>query len=261
MKNILVPVGASTNALNHLQYAIDFAKAFQARLYVVEVNTKKGAKKNINKLIAQESKSYLTNLVSQLDTKGIEIIIKTLKVKLIDNIELTCKTGNIDLILIEPKTNSTKEEVYLGRTSGKIIKQTKTPALIIPENHVFRPVSNVLMAIKLAIIKKKNGLIPLKFIKDNFDAEINLLLVKTPYYKNGDYKINEDLASIVNKIVESKNSTTYQGVIEHIHTFNPDMLCVVKRNRGFFTKILRKNTILKIDFYSNLPVLVLNGLR
>ena len=37
MKNILVPVGSSKNAVSHLQYAVDFAKTFGARLYVVQV--------------------------------------------------------------------------------------------------------------------------------------------------------------------------------------------------------------------------------
>ena len=37
MKNILVPVGSSKNALSHLQYAVDFAKAFGAKLFIVQV--------------------------------------------------------------------------------------------------------------------------------------------------------------------------------------------------------------------------------
>ncbi|MBP93740.1 MAG: universal stress protein UspA, partial [Flavobacteriaceae bacterium] len=37
MKNILVPVGSSKNAVSHLQYAVDFAKAFGAKIYVVQV--------------------------------------------------------------------------------------------------------------------------------------------------------------------------------------------------------------------------------
>ncbi|MDA7559072.1 universal stress protein, partial [Flavobacteriaceae bacterium] len=37
MKNILVPVGSSDNALSHLQYAVDFAKVFNAKLFIVQV--------------------------------------------------------------------------------------------------------------------------------------------------------------------------------------------------------------------------------
>ena len=37
MKSILVPVGSSKNAESHLQYAVDFARVFGAKLYVVQV--------------------------------------------------------------------------------------------------------------------------------------------------------------------------------------------------------------------------------
>ena len=37
VKTILVPVGSSKNAKSHLQYAIDFAKAFGAKVYVVQI--------------------------------------------------------------------------------------------------------------------------------------------------------------------------------------------------------------------------------
>lgn len=265
MKNILVPVGSSKNALSHLQYAVDFAKAFEAKLFIVQVYnvyTKAGTMKNIDDLIEKESKDFLDDLVSKIDTKNVEILVKTLKGKLIDTLELACKVGNIDLIMLEPRTNSIKDEVYLGKTSGKIIKQTEIPALIIPEGYVFKPISNVLMAVKSAIIKKKNALRPIKLIKDNFNSKINLLLVKTPYYKEGDFDVKQELDSIItDEVTKSENATTYQGVLEHIQSFNPDMLCVVRRKRGFFVKKWEKNTILKIDFYSNLPVLVLSGLK
>ena len=40
---------------------------------------------------------------------------------------------DVDLIILEPRTNSVKDDVYLGKTSGKIIKRTQIPALIVPE--------------------------------------------------------------------------------------------------------------------------------
>ena len=131
MKNILVPVGSSKNAVSHLQYAVDFAKTFGARLYVVQVfnvYTKAGTMIKVDHILERESLEFLKSHVSKVDTKGVEVIVKTFKGKLIDTLELVCKTADIDLILLEPRTNSIREEVYLGKTSGKIIKQTNIPA-------------------------------------------------------------------------------------------------------------------------------------
>ena len=61
---------------------------------------------------------------------------------------------------------------------------------------------------------------------------------------------------------ETENATTFQGVLEHYKEFNPEILGVVRRKRGFFTKMWEKNSILKRDFYvTTFPVLVLSGLK
>jgi nucleotide-binding universal stress UspA family protein len=264
MKNILVPVGSSKNALSHLQYAVDFAEAFGAKLFVVQVYnvyTKAGTMIKVDQIIERESKAFLKDLVSQIDTKSVEVIVKTLKGKLIDTLELACKAADVDLVLIEPRTNSIKDEVYLGKTSGKIVKQMDIPALIIPEGYKFSEPSNILMAIKSAIIKKGHVLEPLKSIKEQFKATTDLLLVKTPFHKDGDFDVNKELKSVVSNITKTENATTFQGVLEHFQANSPDMLCVVRRKRGFFIKKWEKNEILKKDFSSSVPVLVLSGMK
>lgn len=265
MKNILVPVGSSKNAISHLQYAVDFAKVFNAKLYIVQVYnvyTKAGTMVRVDDIIEKESRNFLNNLVSKIDKKGVDIIVKTLKGKLIDTLELACKTADVDLILVEPRTNSIKDEVFLGKTSGKIIKQMDVPAaLIVPEGYVFKPMSKILMAVKSAIIKKDNVLNTLKAIKSKFNSNVNLLLVKTPFYNEGDFDVNEELSDLISNTTTTENATTFQGVLRHFESHNPDLLCVVRRKRGFFAKKWEKNVILKKDFHSSIPVLVLSGLK
>ena len=264
VKNILVPIGTSTNSLSHLQYAFDFAQNFGDKLFLVQtynVYTKAGTLVNVDAILAKESKAYLDDLVSKVDTKGVDFTVKSLKGDLIDTLELVSKAADINLILIEPRTNSIKEEVFLGKTSGKIVKRTQIPALIVPEGTVFKPAKTILMAVKSAIIKKEGVLDPLKFFKEHFNATVDLLLVKTHYYKEGDFDLNNDLKSLISQTIYSENPTTYHGVLEHYRMHNPDMLCVVRRKRGFFSKLWEKNEILKKDFSSTIPVLVLSELK
>jgi len=231
MKNILVPVGSSKNAVSHLQYAVDFAQAFDAKLYVVQVYnvyTKAGTLIKIDQILERESKEFLEGLVAQLDTKGVEVVTKVLKGKLIDTLELAFNKANIDLLIIEPRTTSEKDEVFLGKTSGRIVKQTEIPALIVPEGSIFKPASSILMALKSA---------------------------------EGDFEVNDELSRLVSTTDKNENDTTFKGVLEYTSTQSPDMLCVVRRQRGFFMKKWEKNTILKQDFYSEIPVLVLSGLK
>ena len=90
MKNILVPVGTSPNTLSHLQYAVDFAQAFGTKLYLIQiykVYTKAGTMINIDHIVERESKDYLKELISKIDTKNVEIVAKALKGKFVDTIE------------------------------------------------------------------------------------------------------------------------------------------------------------------------------
>ena len=226
MKSILVPVGSSKNAQSHLQYAVDFAQAFGAKLYVVQVYnvyTKAGTMTKVDHILERESMEFLENHVSKVNTKNVEVVIKTFKGKLIDTLELVCKSLDIDLILLEPRTNSIKDEVYLGKTSGKIIKQTNIPALIVPEGFKYKPINSILMALKSATIKKEGVLNPLKAIKTQYKSVLNLLLVKTPFYNEGDFDVAEELKLLVDSTSTSKNATTFQGVLENYKDNNPDI--------------------------------------
>ena len=265
MKSILVPVGSSKNAQSHLQYAVDFAEAFGAKIYVIQiynVYTMSGTMIKVDEILERESLDFLNHHVSKVNIKNVEVIKKAFKGKLVETIDLVSRDLDIDLILLEPRVNSKKKDVYLGKTSGKIIKQTNIPALIVPEGFVYKPINSVLFALKSAVINKTDALEPLMNLKSHFNATLNLLLVKTPFHSQKDFKIGDDLKSEITSIKETENATTFQGVLEHYKEFNPDMLCVVRRKRGFFTKMWEKNSILKKEFYvSNFPVLVLSGLK
>jgi len=265
MKSILVPVGSSKNAKSHLQYAVDFAKAFGAKIYVVQiynVYTKAGTMIKIDHILERESKAFLDAHVASINTRGVEVYSRTFKGKLIDTLEKVCHALDVDLIILEPRTNSIKDEVYLGKTSGKIIKQTQIPALIVPEGYVYKPIVKILLALKSAIVKKQDALTPLLDIKNQFKAVVNILLVKTPYHINADFDLNSDLKKIITNTTIAESPTTFQAVLEHYKSSSPDLLCVVRRKRGFFAKLWEDNTILKKDFHSSkLPVLVLSGLK
>ncbi|OZV70917.1 universal stress protein [Winogradskyella aurantia] len=265
MKTILVPVGPSKNATSHLQYAIDFAKAFGAKVYVVQiynVYTKAGTMIKIDHILERESMAFLESHVATVDKKGVEVITRTFKGELIDTLEEVCKALKVDLIILEPRTTSSKEEVYLGKTSGKIVKRTQIPVLIVPEGYIYKPIVKILLALKSAVIKKEGVLKPLIAIKDKFKAVVNILLVKTPHHLEGDFEINDELKRIITNTTISERPTTFQAVLEHYKENNPDLLCVVRRKRGFFSKLWEKDTILKKDFHANkMPVLVLSGLK
>jgi nucleotide-binding universal stress UspA family protein len=262
MKNILVPIGSSENAVNTLQYAIDFAKEINADVYVLrayKAQSKAGTMVDVSAILERESNLYMKSIINSVDRKGKDIQLISAKGNVMDSINSVHKKVGVDLIVMGPKSNSIKEEVFLGSTSGSIVKQSNIPVLIVPESYVYKPFNAILTAFKTGIVNKKDALKPLQFLKNQFNPVINLLLVKTPGHTDGDLVLDSTLESVKSSLTMTENATTFQGVLERFQSHNPDMLCVFRRKRGFFKKLWEKNTILKKEFHCSVPLLVLSG--
>ena len=263
MKNILVPIGATESALNTLQYAIDFAADIKdATVYVFRAYsspTKAGTIINIDAIVERETNLYIKTIIKAVDIKNVPIKMVAAKGTVLDSVAAIHKEIGIDLIIVGTKSNSIKEEVFLGSTSGSVVKQSNIPVLVVPESYQYKPVESILTAFKTGIVNKKDALEPLSFLKNKFNPVVNLLLVKTPNHVDEDLVLDSLLESIKSSLTITENATTFQGVLERFQSHNPDMLCVFRRKRGFFKKLWEKNTILKKEFHCSIPLLVLSG--
>lgn len=261
MNNILVPIGTSLNASNTLQYAIDLASHFGAKVFVMDVFSvisTAASLTNVEGKVAQSSKEHLKGVIDTVDTKNVELKIATYNGDIIDGLKSIDKELGIDLIVIAPRSNAIEEELYLGNTSGRIVKQTNIPTLLVPKGTIFKPIGKILTAFGSGILKRNRILNPLIAVKDKFRSEIRLLLVKRPGYSEEDLQVNTALLDLSQQLLMTEQATTYLGVLEHFQKEQPDLLCVFRRKRGFFKKLWEKNTIPKSEFFVPIPVLVLS---
>ena len=262
MKHILVPIGSTDNSINTLQYAIDFAEATDAKIFVMrayKILSKAGSFVNADDTMQRETNLYLRTMINAIDRKNVAIKMISAKGNVLESITTINRELDIDLIIMGPKSNSIKEEVFLGNTSGSILKQTDIPMLVVPEGCKFTPIKKMLTAFKSGVINQKNVLEPWYKILKTFKPTSNLLLVKTANYTEEDLIINDALKKHQDNLTVTENATTFQGVLEHFQAHNPDLLCVFRRKRGFFQKLWESNTILKKEFHCSIPLLVLRG--
>jgi len=260
MKNILVPVGASENSASNLQYAIDLAQDLDANVYVVSVFkefSKVGGLSKVNALLKEESESNLEAVMSKVDFKDVSVIAHPIKGGITEGVERFNKHVPIDLMVLSPRSNSIREEVFLGNTSGKLLKTTNIPILIVPEGAVFEEPKTILMAFKNGQFSNKKLLDPLRKFVKNFGTEINVLHVETPESTEEMKRVSDTVTKLQSSYKKTENATTFQAVLEHFQGHNPDMLCVVRRKRGFFKKLWEKNVVLKKEFHTSKPLLVL----
>ena len=261
MKNILIPVGNTERTPRTLQYAIDFAAATKAQLYVMrayKLPLKTGNLSNVNKVVQQNNKEILEGMVANADSKDVTIKVVTYKGDVIAGIKGFEKKYAIDLIVINSRSIDARPNVYLGSTTGSIVKDTESPVLIVHETQKFTPIKSLLTAFKSGNINGQDKKLNiLKELTKIFKTNIELLLVKIPKHKAEDLEISTSLTNLTTKVSTTENDTTYQAVLEHLNQSTPDMLCVFRRRRGFFKKLWEHNTVLKKDFDTKIPLLVL----
>lgn len=262
MKNILVPVGSTENGVNNLKYAVNFAAMSGATVYLINIYrdfSKAGGMGKVTQVAMEDHQAQLDEVLSQVDTKGVEVIAKPIKGDPSEGIARISKQLEIDLIIMSPQSVEIKDEVYLGSITGKLVKQTEIPMLIVPKDYLFRKADTILLALKRTNFEREDVLDPLKDLLTLFNAKLNVLRVKTPDIAESDNVMDEQLKSLMSGYKETENATIYQGVLEHFQSHQPDILCVLRRKRGFFKKLSEKNHILKKDFYTSKPLLVLCG--
>lgn len=262
MKKIIVPVGNTENGINNLNYAVKFASMSGATVYLVNLYrefSKVGGLTKVNELLHEESEAQLQKIIDSVDTGDVEVLARAIKGDPFEGITRIANQLEVDLMIVSPQSIDIKDEVYLGSITGKIIKETDIPVLVIPQDYIFRKVEVILMAIKSGKIVKEGLLDPLKAMLDLFSARLNVLHVITPDSEDGDLEHDAALKALENNCTTTENATIYQGVLEHFQSNNPDMLCVIRRKRGFFQKLWETSAVMKKDFYTSKPLLILSG--
>jgi nucleotide-binding universal stress UspA family protein len=262
MKNILVPIGSVDGGKNSLQYAVNLAAISGARVYFVNIYkefSKVAGLTKVNQVMMDDSEALLEGVISEVETKGVEVLTRAIKGDPFMAIERLTKKLDIDLIILSPQSVNKNAQLYLGSVTGKIVKQMDVPILIVPKTYLFRKAETILLAFKRGYFEKEGVLDPLIDMAGLFKSKINLLHVRTPDTIGDNTPLDKKLFALSPNVTESENATTFQGVLEHFQSHNPDMLCVLRRKRGFFKKLLEKNAILKKDFHTSKPLLILRG--
>ena len=262
MKNILVPIGSFKSAVNTLQYAIDFVEGTDAEIYVIKVfgiTKVAGSLKKMDLILEEDTNKELDEVLNNVDAKGVKIISKPIKGNIIDSIERVAKQLEVDLIISSARNIATDETVFLGPVSGGLIKHTNIPVLIVPKGYKYKKITKIVMAIKSGVLSSDTVLEPLKDVMKRYKSKLDLIRVITADISPEDSNLNEELKSMISNYKTTENATIFQGVLEHLHEFEPDMLCVIRRTRGFFSRLFEKDVIYKKDFESRIPLLVLKS--
>lgn len=187
MKRLLVPTDFSEQAENALKIAVQIAKTHGSEIFVIHsmemplhlatasdtgnlpgsLFFMKLAEKRFGEL---REKDYLDDIILNEAVGRNEIY---------EDIEEACSKNKIDLIIMGSTGASGFKEMFVGSNTEKVVRTSKTPVLVIKNNHPKFEVNDFVYASDFSKTGQGAFKKAKKFAK-KIGAKIHLLLVNTP---------------------------------------------------------------------------------
>lgn len=266
MHKILIPTDFSPIADNALDYAIEIGAKFNSKLYLHHVYTIHKVDYNLN--YSDEEQPYRKELERKMKRTeqkfADEITQQGLSVQTIvemDNIlsifDRKAKNHAIDLIVMGSKGASGLDKVIFGSVAATALKMAKVPVLVVPPQHAFLALKQIVLAADANEISPR-ALLPLQKLAAEFGARVTVLYVNTNSSKSTHEKIDLSLKDVETTYREVPLSNSVNETINaFIEKNGCDLLCMVRREKGFFEGLFQKSFTTDQVYNLKNPLLVL----
>lgn len=265
MQKILIPTDFSPVADNALNYAIEIAAKFKSELYLYHVYHIHKVDYDLDfpddeqpykKQLEQKMRSTKLKFIEKITQQGLSIQTVVEKNNVSALFEKKVKKHQIELIVMGSKGASGLEKVIFGSVAASALEMAKVPILVIPPKSPFLSFEQIVLAIDLNEISA-NILSPLQKLASNFGAKVTIIYVDTGS-KNTEKKMDIPLKDVETTYRKVPMSSSINGSINKFIKENKcDLLCMIRREKGFFESIFQES-ITKNQLYENkVPLLIL----
>ncbi len=262
MKHLIVPVDLSKNSKEALRYAVHLAVKAEAAITIVHAysllhkaiiyTTKKGYHE-------KDPEKWIRKRLERIRTKHPKLQVNSAIIKgdAIDCIRRQVETTKADLVVMGCQGANENVETFLGSTAGAMVKTTDIPVLLIPPRFKFRGIQRIVFAAKNTFVSSEETLQPVRDLLRLFDPLIQLLHLGEQPDPPTDKSIS--ILQVIHDITRYGNDNFNESIYEYLTQHHADMLCVIRRKRGFLEKTLGPTRTPADKFHTEVPVLVLVG--
>jgi len=265
MQKILVYTYFSENCYNTVKYAIDLGLATDTAVRIIHYYKSPksaGMLLSIDKRLHDDAVKEMANLKERLvgeypieKLEPIEAIIGFGEP--IKSIKKSMKRNKADILVVSAKEEYDSADLFLGSVSGKLIRQTNIPVLVIPSTARFAPINSVLLAVKNHKDINKSMLRPLRKLLELSEADLSVLtFLKKEKGKKS--QIGDSIKKLEPlRIDNAQGENLYEDTIKYLEENKFDILAMIRKKKGFFNNFLKSNVVEKKKFKINFPLLVL----
>lgn len=271
MKTILVATDYSESAESALKYAAFIASFTKADVilfnnYSPDIHALNGLiTANALDVLVRKNKEHLEKYAENLSLKyNRPLKTYTLSSMTTESLEgLIDKTG-ANLVVMGLKKSTQGEYHISGMTSEIVIKNTRVPVLVVPEQVELKMPERILYACDYQALPKDDHLNVLKEVAKAFGSELQVFHV----YKNetivaAEQELKESFLVEIESAMSNLDHTYHnlkaknfiEGLKKGIKDFNADILVMSPHKYGFWSSLIHKSKTREMILNSEIPLL------
>lgn len=274
IQHLLFPTDFSSHSKNAITYGIQLANTVKAT-HITILHTYDTSSAFANEAIIsvglpkllQEAQNDLDSLKEKVQSQvGKDTIVSVLLTegKLIAVAHELIRSNNIDLLVMGISTKNKLEQTLIGSNTINVMRKTKCPVIVVPDNAAWTPQPNIAVAID---ISHDFALLPIGQIKDFFNQVNGSKLELVNIEDNDDHnthmqnpnieKINFAFADAGTKLDILSSPNKLQAIESYCSNKHVSLLLLTERKYGILNTIFHKSLIRQIAFQTHVPILVI----
>ena len=269
MNKILIPTDFSQVADNALAYAVELGAPFQSKLLLYHVYHVSKVDYNrdyapdeqpFKKQVERKMELSLLKFGEQVATKGLSMESQVRREPIMALFDRKVEEHRVDAIVMGSKGATGFKKVIFGSVAATALNMAKVPVFVIPPEPFSFPIRNMVLAIDDQAISKTT-LLPLQRIASAFGAKVTVVTVKSNTSPSSAPRTKLSMGELDASYHELPSSGSINDALNaYIKQTDCDILCMIRRERGFFERLFQGSTTINQAYDSQRPLLVLPDL-
>lgn len=272
MKTILLLTNFSeTSRKAIINYLKVYASSVKEDAQFILLNTYKRIKTGQSTMVrfedvlAQYSKQDLQNELLKIkeipELKDLNIITHSEYGDLVDVVEKFNVEREIDLIVMGTKGSNLLKELLLGSDTDRLIRLSKNPVLVIPENIEFIKPEKIVFATQIKECRNKEEFRKLIGIIKSFNAELLILNVYVdtkPEANEFEDKMKKELEDVKHTFFYVRNMDIADGISGFVKMNKAQVLAIIDNKATLLSQLFRHSVKYILTMNAEMPLLIIH---
>ncbi|MCD6017354.1 MAG: hypothetical protein K0S53_475 [Bacteroidetes bacterium] len=273
MKTIIAPTDFSPSSNNAVDYAVELAKLFSARIVLVnafpipETHYEMGGSFELMSTLKDVSLENLNQLKEKIQMTNPDVVVECVSdmghpYGVIDTVSRE-KRADLIVMGIVGEPGLMKERI-IGSTAIEIARNQEVPTFIIPEDVKYHEVNKISFACDLKRTEKTDLVYVAKYFAEKFHAELEIVNVDNPEEEVTIEKAVTNLF-IERKLMGVKHETMHisgkevdEELENYFNSHETDVVLVNPKKHNMFYYLFNKSITKELAFHSHKPILAIH---